>query len=97
MLHVTHQARTELHGILDRILDQRSDSDFAPEQALRLVARGARLGLALDSPRGGDEIVEQDGRSVLILDSAVSEFVENLTLDVVETPEGTQLWLHGLE
>lgn len=109
MIHVTPEARTELHGLLTRALAERSPSrvsqpdvpqsnagDLAPEApqlGFRLVAEGAELGLALDAPREGDRVVEQDGLSVLILDSAASELVKDLTLDVAETPEGTRLAL----
>jgi hypothetical protein len=93
MLHVTPEARAELHGMLARILDQRPHFDPAVDLGLRLVVKRSRLGLTLDSPRGEDEVMEHDGLSVLILDSAVSEFVENLTLDVVERPEGIRLEL----
>lgn len=93
MLHVTPEARAELRGRLVRILDQRSHFDPALDLGLRLVVERSRLGLTLDSPRGEDEVMEEDGLSVLILDTAVSELVESLTLDVVETPQGTRLEL----
>ncbi len=92
MLQVTPEARIELHGMLMRILTERPDSN-PPDLGFRLVAEGSQIGLALDAPREGDEIVNQDGRSVLMLDSPTSELVENLTLDVVETPDGTRLEL----
>jgi hypothetical protein len=93
MLHVTSDARKALYGMLVRILDQRPDFDPAIDLGLRLVVERSRLGFTLDSPRGGDEVLEQDGLAVLILDSAISEFVENLTLDVLETPDGDRLEL----
>ena len=93
MLDVTPQARSQLSGMLMRMLDQRPELGPGADLALRLVLERSTLGFTLDSPRRGDEIVEQDGRSVLILDTAISEFVENLTLDVVETPDGTRLEL----
>ena len=98
MLHVTPAARIELHGMLARTLARIPHSDPpGPDLGLRLVAEGSQIGLALDVPREGDEILHQDGRSVLILDSSVSERVGNRTLDVVETPRGTQLALIDLQ
>ena len=97
MLHVTPEAKAELHTMLMRALKQRSDLHPTRDMGFRLIVGESRLGLTLDSPRGGDETVEQDGRSVLILDGAISGFVENLTLDVVDTPDGSRLELrdHG--
>jgi hypothetical protein len=79
--------------MLMQALQQRADLDPTSNVGFRVVIDATRIGLALDSPRGGDETVEQDGRSVLILDGSVSEFLENLTLDVVQTPNGNQLEL----
>jgi Fe-S cluster assembly iron-binding protein IscA len=99
MLQVTPQARDELHGMLERALAERPQSEPAPTLGFRLVAgpsaegEGSKLGLALDAPRGGDQIVEHGGRSLLLVDAAAAPLVENLTLDVVETPEGTRLSL----
>jgi hypothetical protein len=92
MLQVTPEAKGELHGMLMRLFAERPDSD-TPDLGFRLVAEGSQIGLALDTPREGDEIVDQDGHSVLMLDSLTSELVENLTLDVVETPDGARLEL----
>jgi hypothetical protein len=92
MLHVTSAARAELHDMLVRVLAQRSDPD-PPDLGLRLVAEKCQLGLALDEPREGDQVVGQEGRSVLIIDPSTSELVEDRTLDVIETPQGTRLGL----
>jgi len=54
---------------------------------------GPRLGLTLDAPRDGDELVEHDGRLVLILGTSAAALLEDLTLDVIDTPEGTRLGL----
>lgn len=115
MLHVTPQARAELHGLLVRALDQRQTPQQQPQSrpqsetqtqaqtetemdamGLRLVPSAqqqgsSQLALTLDEPRDGDEVVEHDGRSVLILDSSTASLVDNLTLDVVETPQGARL------
>jgi hypothetical protein len=93
MLHVTNEARSELHGMLQRLLEANAHPSPGPGLGFRLVVEKSRLALALDSPRGGDEVVEEEGLSVLILDRAISEFVDDLTLDVVEGSEGTRLEL----
>lgn len=92
MLHVTPEARVELHGLLMRALDERPHPEPAEDPlGLRLVAQGSEVGLSLDRRRDGDEVVEQDGRSVLIVDGTTAEQMVGMTLDVVETPEGVRL------
>lgn len=92
MLHVTTQARSELHGLLVRVLAEREDPGPA-EIGLRLVSQAGRLGLTLDAPHQDDEVVEQGGRSVLIVDPSTSEMLDELTLDVVETADGARFAL----
>lgn len=102
MFDVTPQARSELHGMLMRALAQRPESD-SPQVGFRLVAGAtpeateasgtSQLGLALDAPREGDEVLEHEGHSVLIVEQSVSDLLQGLTLDVVETPEGNRLGL----
>ena len=95
MLNVTTEARSELHEMLTRALAQQPESE-QEELGLRLVAHGdspAQLALALDAARPGDAVVEHDGRSVLLVDAPTSELLGDVTLDVVETPEGTKLGL----
>ena len=99
MLRVTRQARNELHQMLMQILAAATPQTDAAELGFRIVADSpedaaeAQLGLALDAPREGDEIVDHQGRSVLIVDPPTSLLLCDLTLDVHETPEGTQLEL----
>jgi len=92
MLHVTPHARTELHGLLIRVLAEREDPGPV-ELGLRLISQAGRLGLTLDAPRKNDEVVEQAGRSVLIVDPSTSEMLDELTLDVVETTDGARFAL----
>lgn len=99
MLEVTTRARNELHGLLLQALEKQPEASRAGI-AIRLVAgsnEDTRSGLspALDSVRSGDEIVEHDGRTILVVDASASELLGPLTLDVVETPEGRQLELRG--
>lgn len=95
-MHVTPQARNELHQMLLRALEMRHEQKPPPEEmSLRLVPSGdgeaTGLGLTLDAPASQDEIVEHQGRSILALDAGTSALLEDLTLDLVETPEGARL------
>lgn len=93
-MHVTPQARIELHGMLERTLARRPEP-LESELSFRLLPAtgGEGLGLTLDAPGESDEVVLHQGRSVLLLDAATSMLLEGLTLDLVETPEGARLGL----
>lgn len=100
MLDVTPEARSELHGILMDVLAEQPPSR-GPDgiaRGLRIVGEvrapgHSQLGLTLDAPRPGDEIVEHQGQAVLILDPGISQRLGDRTLDVIETPDGSRLGL----
>jgi hypothetical protein len=97
-MHVTPEARTELHEMLMRAISQRPESDDGRALSFRLLpatgdGESPGLGLTLDAPTNRDEVVEHEARSVLVLDTSVSAMLDGLTLDVVDTPEGTRLGL----
>ena len=97
VLNVTPQARAALREMLLRALDDKPGSN-GRSLGFRLVAGeteagDANLGLALDSPRNGDVVVDHDGLSVLILDTLASELLDQMTLDLLETSDGTMLGL----
>jgi hypothetical protein len=98
MLHVTPRARNELHDLLIEALHHQPEAT-TPGTAIRLIVgspdRPPGLALALDAVRPTDEVVEHEGRTVLVVDALVSHLLETLTLDVVETPDGAQLELRG--
>jgi Fe-S cluster assembly iron-binding protein IscA len=84
--------------MLQRALAQRAQSDDGKALSFRLLPANGQgdapaLGLTLDAPGANDEIVEHHGCSVLVLDSATSAMLDGLTLDLVDTPEGSRLGL----
>ena len=94
MINVTHEAKVRLHEILDQ---ECSDEVTRTELAVRLIReeRGSeaqpRFAIALDRPSEGDQVVEHEGRNVLLVDPGVAEATTDLTLDVVETETGRRL------
>lgn len=82
MLNVT-QAATER---LAEILESRETEEGT---AVRFVHDGQSVGLREDNKREGDQEFEHDGRTVLLLDSQMSDLLANHTLDV----DGSQLML----
>lgn len=100
MLNVTPRARAELQGVLTHALADHPRVDGPPDLGLRIVpgeGPGDALSLVLDEPRRNDEVVEHDGRSLLIVDAAIGALLDDLTLEIVETPDGTRLGLRDTE
>jgi Fe-S cluster assembly iron-binding protein IscA len=84
MINVTEKAKKELIKILAKKVDW-------PEARLRLMDRGqGKLGLGIDIEAPGDHIVEYEGIKILLVEPELANNHE-VTLDVDETPEGTEL------
>ena len=95
MLHVTSQARAVLHDRLMNVLAKQKQKPGVSDVGFRLMAHRDRLGLALDAPAEGDQVVEHEGRSVLIVEPEIAHALEGRTLDAVETADGTHLQLEA--
>ena len=89
MLTVTVAARNRL----SRKLARKKPTDGAALRFTRMVG-GWRL--RLDRARPADTEFTHDGRSVLLLDVAVSQVMTNMTLDVRSTDSGPRLSLRKL-
>jgi Fe-S cluster assembly iron-binding protein IscA len=85
MVNVTEGARRELKRLL---LD---NVDFS-QARLRLMSRDeGELGLGIDIEMPGDKTVEYDGVAVLVVEEKLAENLHGVTIDVEETPEGSEL------
>jgi len=85
MINVTEGARQELRRILLTNVDM-------PQACLRLLSRDqGELGLGIDIEMPGDELVEYDGSAVLVVEKGLAGNIEGITLDVDDTPNGTEL------
>jgi len=88
MMNITGRARQEL----DRILSANVDM---PQARLRLLDRGqGQLGLGIDIEMPGDEIVEHDGSSVLVVEHGLAISLKGVTIDVDDTPGGPELVIY---
>ncbi|MGI5835070.1 MAG: hypothetical protein ACOX87_01090 [Chloroflexota bacterium] len=96
MINVTPEAKDVLHDMLQQTTDDE-------EMGIRLIPavppgeeEGGQvaLGMTLDRTEEGDQIVEHNGRKVLILDPTMSQLLDGDTLAIVETPEGKRLALN---
>jgi len=86
MLTVTLQAR-------DRLLTKLAAKDARGDQTLRMAKRPGGWRLRLDRPRPEDTAIIHDGRTVLVLDEAVSSAMTDRLLDVESTEAGPRLQL----
>lgn len=98
MISVTDEAKDLLQEMLQQAEQQAGIED--EEVGIRLApttapeeAEGGQvgLGLMLDRPREGDQVVEHHGKNVLLVDSSTSSMLDGITLDAVDTPQGRQL------
>jgi len=98
VVSVTTEAKDLLQDILQQAREQGAAVD--DETSIRLApatgeADGSggqvALGLMLDRPQEGDQVIEHNGRKVLLIDSTTSDLLEGSTLDAVSTPEGKRL------
>lgn len=99
MISVTEKAVELLYGVLEQA-EQEAGLDYQEDVAIRLVPTTVpqdsdpgqlELGLGLDRSKEGDQVVEHNGKKVLLVDESTGELLDGATLDVVDTPEGQQL------
>lgn len=87
MLVVTKRAKEEISAMLAENIDE-------PGVSLRLVQGGpGEFGLVPDVEKERDEVVEHEGRAVLLIEEELSAILESITIECRDTPEGPQLVL----
>jgi Fe-S cluster assembly iron-binding protein IscA len=98
MLNVTETARGMLDGILTDALGRMDTSQIeVSEPGLRLVISEGQAGLTLDFPQEGDEVVEENGHPILIVDQMIGEALDGATIDVEKSDEGDRLTIRPSE
>jgi len=63
------------------------------EVAVRFVRDGQELAMTMDNERPGDATFAHEGRTVLLLDSEISEALAGRTLGIEDSEEGARLAL----
>jgi len=81
---------------LDRLQTKLTGKRAKDDEAFRFTRRTGGWKLRLDRARPADTAFTHGGRSVLLLDGAVSQEMTNLTLDVRATDSGPRLKLKKL-
>jgi len=84
MLTVTDDARKALKSVLD-------NAETQAEQALRLVEEEGKYQLTLDTEREGDQVVEHEEATVLLVGTEIKAQLESTVLDLQDTPQGPRL------
>jgi len=56
-----------------------------------------QIGISAGEAQAGDQVVEQDGKTLLHIAAPASEALDGSTLNVVETPEGAGISITTLD
>ena len=83
MIQVTERARETFKNRLEELIER-------PGVMLRLACTDSGLGIFPDTPKDDDQIIEHDGRAVLLIDQKVSETLGDTTIDVEEHADGAR-------
>ncbi len=86
MITVTATAKEKLKELLQKQITE-------PEEAIRIVRSPSepnRLELVLDKEKEGDQVVEtEEGTKILLIASDLAPVLKGLVIDYQETPQGT--------
>jgi len=72
-----------------REVQEESEAD----QMLRVVGAQGGYQLTFDQEREGDQVVESEGKAVLLIGSDVAESLTDVTIDCEQGPEGMRFFL----
>jgi Fe-S cluster assembly iron-binding protein IscA len=81
MIQVTERAREAFKNRLENRIER-------PNVMLRIGHTDSGLGFFPDTLKDDDQIIEHDGRAVLLIDQEVSETLADTTIDVEERADG---------
>jgi len=84
MIAVTERAKGELKKMLSEKVDN-------PHAVLRLSPIQKGLGLRLDVEMPDDEVVKYENSKILVVEQTLADTLENVTIDVEDTPDGPEL------
>ena len=83
MIQVTERARETFKNKLELI--------ERPDVMLRIGRTDSGLGVFPDTVKDDDQIIEHNGRAVLLIDQEVSETLADTTIDVEEHADGARV------
>ena len=84
MVRVTEQAASALHELL-------ADSAAPPSAGVRLSpSAGGALGMNIEAPHEGDEVIEREQTPLLIVDGAVAPGLADMVVDYSDVGDDHQ-------
>jgi Fe-S cluster assembly iron-binding protein IscA len=83
MIQVTERARETFKNTLEDLIQ-------SPGVMLRIGSTDSGLEIFPDTLKDDDQIIEHDGRAVLLIDQDVSETLADTTIDVEEHADGAR-------
>lgn len=86
MVTVTERAASVLKEL-------QADQEEGPDQILRIVKQDDDYELTFDTEREGDQIVESEGASVLLIGEDVATALDGAVIDCEDTAEGPRFTL----
>jgi Fe-S cluster assembly iron-binding protein IscA len=75
------------------LVDLLGEAEVPEDVAIRFVVESEGLTLRLDKERPGDESLNHEGKTVLLVDEQMSTMLSDKTLDVDNSDEGLKLTL----
>jgi Fe-S cluster assembly iron-binding protein IscA len=84
MIQVTERARETFKNRLEDLIKR------PPGVMLRIGSTDSGLEIFPDTLKDDDQIIEHDGRAVLLIDQEVSETLADTTIDVEEHADGAR-------
>jgi len=97
MITVTEKAAEELESLLERAKISDPQNAFDDVMLRLFTTDDGKLAIAPDTPLDGDQVVEHRGTNVLLVGWELSETVENLLIDCVDTEQGRKLRISRLD
>ena len=97
MITVTEKAAEELEALLEKAKIADPQNAFDDVMLRLFTTDDGKLAIAPDTPLDGDQIIEHQGTNVLLVGWELSETVENLLIDCVETEQGRKLRISRLD
>jgi Fe-S cluster assembly iron-binding protein IscA len=82
MVHVTERARETFKETLEHMVDR-------ADVMLRIGPTDSGLGIFPDTRKDDDQVIEYDGRAVVVIDQEVSARLVDATIDVEESTDGS--------
>ena len=85
MINITEPAKQELKRQLSQNVDLSQANLWIMDRGQGIIG----LGVCVEAPV--DRVVEYDGKKVLVVEPKLANDLQGVTIDVFETPEGSEL------